>query len=218
MKVMFDGKFKIKKFPSYSCNCYQKKFDAIESRERQQRINDNFKNSMMSEAFKTAHFNKYQTCNFPQNKQVCIDYYKNFKPGIREGLFLIGSPGTGKTELLACITNNLIKDDYVCIFADYQELIDRSFNDKTVLNKLNGADFVVIDDFGRHDVTKDFYNDFMFKLVNFLYRNNKNIGITINPDILRELKRINKNNAAIDRLYEMCKTVLRFDGKSYRRE
>ena len=153
-----------------------------------------------------------------------VKYCQNFKIALKEGIGMIfsGNAGTGKTYYTHCIINELKKNKYsVLSFNISKYLIEiktEGFEtkEKEILEAINKADLIVIDDIGNEKFT-DWSKERMFNLFNTIYMNRKSLlcSTNLSGEQLKEHFSIYGSEKILDRILELCKPY-KFDWKSRR--
>ena len=115
----------------------------------------------------------------------------------KQGLYLYGSFGVGKTYLAACITNSLAKKGVKVAFvnipkffakarnsitADYNNPDNRDFLNNRI-DSLQKAEVVVLDDIGAENTTNWVRDDILLPLLEYRWSNGKRTLFTSNVDM-----------------------------------
>lgn len=213
---------------------------AEEDRKLKERIRKIIGESGMGERFLRRTFNTFEITD--NNRQAAIAaqrYADNFdkllpkrdkpEPG-RNGLFISGPKGTGKTHLAASIANQLIQKGtpVICMtMIDLLERIKRTFarggaDEGTVLSIYKTVPLLVIDDMGKEPPT-EWAVSTIYNIINGRYEAYMPTIVTTNYDdqalIARMTPQATRDSitaeATIDRLMEMCKGIV-LAGPSWR--
>ncbi len=213
---------------------------AEENRKLRERVKKIVGESGMGERFSRRTFDTFQET--PENRRAlaaCRKYADGFdslllkhgqpEPG-RNGLFISGPPGTGKTHLAAAISNQLLSQGkpVVCMtMIDLLERIKRTFNktgadEGEVLQIYKTIPLLVIDDIGKEPPT-EWAISTVYNIINARYEAYLPTVVTTNyaPDdmIGRMTPRATGDSttarATVDRLMEMCNGIS-LTGKSWR--
>lgn len=210
------------------CDC---EFEAEENKKAEQdKVRKNeilerkFQNSLMTPYFRNFTFDN-PNLDSTNQKKICEKYVEEFNPKTSGGICLLGNVGTGKTVLLACTCNALIKKGYNCLFTTMSALLDKfiescSFDSEISTGNLyrwiREFDFVVLDDLGREKYTEKRL-EIAFRIIDELINYEKIIAFSANYETITKLYSIKEFDAIRDRLAMICKLQLDFEGKSYRR-
>jgi DNA replication protein DnaC len=153
---------------------------------------------------------------------------ENLEPG-RNGLFITGPKGTGKTHLAAAIANQLMQQGtaVICMtMIDLLERIKRTYerskdSESTVLNLYKQVPLLIIDDIGKEPATEWGISK-IYAIINGRYEGYMPTIVTTNYDDQQLVKRLTPANgdditaeATIDRLREMCLSI-QMAGDSWR--
>lgn len=153
---------------------------------------------------------------------------KNPEPG-RNGLFITGPKGTGKTHIAAAIANQLMNQGTAVICMTMIDLLERikktyernTDSESTVLNLYKQVPLLIIDDMGKEPATEWGISK-IYAIINGRYEGYMPTIVTTNYDDQQLVKRLTPANgdditadATIDRLREMCHGIL-MTGQSWR--
>jgi len=213
---------------------------AEDDRKLKERIRRIIGESGMGERFLRRTFDTFEITE--DNRQAAITaqrYADNFdkllprrnmqEPG-RNGLFISGPKGTGKTHLAASIANQLMQNGtpVICMtMIDLLERIKRTFargstDEGAVLSIYKTVSLLVIDDIGKEPPT-EWAISTIYNIINGRYEAYMPTIVTTNYDdqalITRMTPQVTKDSitaeATIDRLMEMCKGIV-LAGPSWR--
>lgn len=156
--------------------------------------------SNIGEKIKQSTFSNYlKTANNSNCFDYILSYCKNFQRYAKTGnsIFLYGNVGNGKTHLAIATMNYLNRLNYSVIFIKATRLITeldeaKDFSVKEnitdIINLLSKADLLILDDLGANVWNKKNL-DYLYKIIDARYDNNKPIFITSNiqPTYLKEI-------------------------------
>lgn len=157
-----------------------------------------------------------------------IGKYEEIKGAARNGLYLVGPAGTGKSHLAYAIISRLIEDSQVAAVAGaVPELLDmmrpRQGKNQEVeerMELIKEADLVLLDDLGA-EKESEWATERLFLIINARYNAQLPTIITSNvPLETLETDQNGKMNLAweriVSRIVEMCHIVV-MDGDDYRK-
>lgn len=231
------------------CNCPQAKNDqAIEKARREAkeaeimrvRVGEIMDASGMSARFLRRTFSAFQqTAENQRGLIVCRQYADTFQdklpennpePG-RNGLFITGPMGTGKTHLAAAIANQLMREGTAVICMTMIDLLERirqtyekqtrhytygaaELNEAKLLHKYKTVPLLIIDDMGKEPATKWAVSK-IYAIINARYEAYLPTIITTNYTDSELVRRLTPEDgdpttaaATIDRLREMCAAIV----------
>jgi len=215
------------------CECKKKELDEKQAKheayQKQIRLQAMFANSMMTKENKNKTFEKWRH-DVGDEKMFVIGtrYVDKFDEMKKKnlGLMIFGGTGNGKTFLTSCIANALLSkgQSVVCITATgIMDKIKDSYNNygdsgvQGILNNLNSAELVIIDDLGTEQDTKH-NRGMMYQIINDRYARNKPLIATTNLSVKQLQSRYDGEEGAkrtYSRLVEMC-SFIHSSGKDIR--
>jgi|GEM_PF-2527348 len=111
-------------------------------------------------------------------KMETINYVLIGGRNLKQGFYLYGPPGVGKTYLMLATMQYYLKEGYKCAFVRMNDLYikisklltSKSENDKQLLNntflKLKNVDVLFVDDIGIEQIDMEFRDSFLMPLLN----------------------------------------------------
>ena len=211
------------------------KRDAEAARRMEARVIEIVGASGMSTRFLRRTFDTFLPTNENQKAlRVCKMYADNFReklprnnpdPG-RNGLFITGPKGTGKTHLAAAIANQLMQEGTAVICMTMIDLLDRikqtyekqkqwGASEGSVLNTYKEVPLLIIDDMGKEPATEWAVSK-IYAIINARYEAYLPTIITTNYSDSELVRRLTPRetgdsttaDATIDRLREMCAAIV----------
>ncbi|MGX0340927.1 ATP-binding protein [Staphylococcus hominis] len=180
-----------------------------------------FKQSIMNEDLKQASFGNYEPTNkqLEYAKQLCKRYADNFTLDNKQSLLIQGTFGTGKSHLSMSIVKEVKAKGYTVLYMNVPQLIStikNTYNNQTVMTEqelariVSDVDLMVFDDYGIN--MNEFATSKMFELIesrigkhNIFTTNLDEKEMTRNKDLQRIFSRIMSNT-----------TLIKMDGQDYR--
>lgn len=218
--------------------------EAKEAEEMRRRVRRIIGDSGMNARFLRRTFDTFQPTRDNQKAcRVCKTYADTFReklpknnpePG-RNGLFITGPKGTGKTHLAAAIANQLMQQGTAVICMTMIDLLDRikqtyeqsrqyggETSEGNVLSTYKTVPLLVIDDMGKEPATEWAVSK-IYAIINARYEAYMPTIITTNYSDAELIRRLTPKDsgdpttadATIDRLREMCAAIVT-TGESWR--
>lgn len=217
--------------------------EAEEAKKMRARVQRLIGDSGMNARFQTRTF--AASVQTPENRaalRACKQYADTFRdklprynpaPG-RNGLYITGPVGTGKTHLAAAIANQLIQEGtaVICMtMLDLLERIKRTYeqrreygeddSESDILNAYKTVPLLVIDDMGKEPAT-DWAVSKIYSIINARYEAFMPTIVTTNYTDTELVRRLTGKDgdqstaaATVDRLHEMCAAIIT-TGESWR--
>ena len=200
---------------------------------RKERIKNLFGNSGMSKRALQCSFESYQpTFQNAEALRICNEYIKDFdliSRSERNGLFICGECGVGKSHLAFATANSLIERGNSVIAMTMIDLllkIRSSFQSKEqteeqILKIYEDCSLLIIDDLGK-EKPSEWALQMIYTIIDRRYNAIKPIIVTTNYGANELIQRFTFNgdsstgSAIVDRLFEMCE-YLPIKGESYRK-
>lgn len=196
---------------------------------RKEKIKSLFGNSGMSQRALNCSFEGYQpTFENAEALKICKEYIKDFdliSRSSRNGLFICGECGVGKSHLAFATANELIKKGNSVIAMTMIDLllkVKSSFSfsgeEERILKVYEDCSLLIIDDLGKEKPT-EWALQMIYSIVDRRYNALKPIIVTTNFTAGELIKRFGDSSLGIsivDRLFEICQYVP-IGGESFRK-
>jgi len=162
--------------------------------------------------------------------QFTLDFIRNFKDGKNpKGLYLNGTFSIGKTYTLACIANELSKNNISSLLIYFPDLVvdlksamgSNRFDE--LLNMLKSIDVLMLDDVGSENMTPWLRDEVLGPIINYRALEHKPVFFSSNlkgkeyKDFLAFDGNITKSERIFSRIQAVCITISMDDGNKYQR-
>jgi DNA replication protein DnaC len=221
-----------------ACECEESKKARAEverlkaQKQKEEKIKYLYEKSAMSKRARNCKFLNYQLNIYNSDAyKICREYAENFdkiKNKAKNGLFIAGECGVGKSHIAFATANELIENEkrVICtsmidLLADLRGNFQNSVTEVDTLAKYTNCELLIIDDLGKEKPT-EWALQMIYSIVDHRYNELKPIIVTTNYTATDLIKRFTVSNdnatasAIIDRLYEMCQ-YLPLRGESFRK-
>lgn len=209
------------------CECRKREIERQEKEEQERKEMEAVaalkRQSLMDERLADATFENFQqTKQNARQLRLCRRYAEHFGEMLEknQGLLFYGGVGTGKTYSAACIANYLLNRRRSVVMTSFVKLLNsmQTFreDDSVMLNRLNRAKLLIIDDLGAERGT-DFALEKVYDIIDSRYRARLPVILTTNlsMDEMKEAVDI-RYTRIYDRIFELC-YPLEFVGRSWRK-
>lgn len=176
--------------------------------------------ALVGDRFRNRTFENFDESAQPKAYGICKRYAENFdnlRGAEKNSLVLIGNCGTGKTHLVASITNVLIDRGIKVLYGTYTDHLNKikaEFGTNgNYLEQMQTAPLLVVDDYGK-EKEGAWTDEIWFSVINARYERMLPTIITSNLSPV-EFGESN-GNAVQSRLSEMA-MIMRVEGKDWRR-
>jgi len=196
-------------------------FKQDELTEKKKRIYNNFILADFPKNIQKYSLEDFKNKNFNKQYSIAMKFLNNEIK--KNGLFLVGNVGSGKTTLACAIGKELIKRQKKVKFYIFLQLlleIEETYSSNStstlkIIDSLCSQDLVILDDLGRESYT-DKRKETIGLIFDKLSKNGIPLIVTANPEQMKEFKHISEFNSTLDRMKEMLYTV-QFTNNSLRR-
>lgn len=209
------------------CECRKREIERQEKEEQERKEMEAVaalkRQSLMDERLADATFENFQqTKQNARQLRLCRRYAEHFDEMLEknQGLLFYGGVGTGKTYAAACIAHYLLSRRRSVVMTSFVKLLNsmQTFreDDSVMLNRLNRAKLLIIDDLGAERGT-DFALEKVYDIIDSRYRARLPVILTTNlsMDEMKEAVDI-RHTRIYDRIFELC-YPLEFVGRSWRK-
>lgn len=143
------------------------------------------------------------------------------------GMYIFGGCGTGKTHLMACITNELERQLNTVCFTSLGEIVQKirsefgnSRSDGKTMADLTEVDFLVLDDLGTErfqtNDSDNWVQEKLYSIINARYNRMKPVLFTSNYSLNELMTKRGLSRKIVDRMFEMATVYIEIKGDSYR--
>lgn len=175
--------------PSRKCQCLI-----------QEEIEDLYRASGLTGPLREQNFERYDLTVYPADDRKymakVLEYCKQYAAQLAAGnqqdsLLFVGDVGRGKTFLSSCIANEAVKSGRTVVYFTFAEFLDllrlHRFDDdeeyRAGIDRLLGADLIVLDDLGAESVTQ-FVGQELFTIIN--HRMNRSLPMICSTNLHAE--------------------------------
>lgn len=181
------------------CKCFmQKMIDITYNQSNMNKLDDENFNTFDIGFYSTnIDKEKYNSDISPKDNIILIkkfaeDFIKKFDEPNQKNLFFTGNTGLGKTFIVNCIANEIIKKGKTVLYKtesplmdmvlDYKFGQDKAGFNKSQYNKIFDADLLIIDDLGTGAMNNTRFAE-LFNIINTRLLNNKKMIISTNLNL-----------------------------------
>lgn len=200
------------------CKCRKDKLEKEMIKEqlayKNEKLRNFFFSSLEDRGLKQYTFDNWDHGNANGKLYSLVDgYCRNYKAMLQDGkgLYIHGRTGNGKTYAASCIAHDLRMKDVTVLFITAVDLISRikqtfdkdiKDNEDLLIRSLGYADFLIIDDLGRENVS-EWSKSIIFQIVDNRVRKKLPLIITSNLDE-EELQKLYGQAISERILYQVC--------------
>ena len=186
--------------PAVNCSCFNQQYVncvfgqsnlSILEKENFATFDENFYSDTIDAKKFGCNISPYK--NILSNKKVVLNFIKNFDDPSVKNLFFTGNTGVGKTFMLNCIADELLKREKTVIYKTssllfdiinkykLQSAVNPNF-DIEDYNQIFNVDLLIIDDLGAETKTESKYSE-LLNILDIRQNNNKKTIISTNLGI-----------------------------------
>ena len=230
--AVFGGRYK-----RVVCKCEQEKQRQEEERKKREQQEQYYKvlqtNSLLGKRYKDVSFENTELDgdeSFIKAFNTCKKYVENYERVLQDGkgIYLYGTSGNGKTHLMACMVNYLIRKGKECLITNLFEIskeIRKTFNgggmtESEFLERLTNIPFLFIDDIGTERLQNNgedtFIQERLYDIINTRYINMKPTIFSSNLNLVELISKKGMLEKTVDRINGMIYKKLEIKGESYR--
>lgn len=224
---------------AFRCRC-QCQTEQAKQQERQDQLNQQTTkietlkfNSLLGKRYKNVSF---ATSEIDENNKNIYEKVQNYAERYAEmidkgnGFYVHGSPGIGKTHLLACLCNYLTEHLQTCAFTNFLQIAEdiksayaSNKSEEMIVLKYSNVTFLFIDDFGkesfkklRNDSGSSWLDEKIFEILNNRY--NKMLPTIFSSNYTpQELsKEFGFDDAILDRVLDLSTIIFKMSGTNRR--
>lgn len=218
----------IKRYVQPVCECVQKiehaRIKEAENRQRQTEIRRLFSISDLGERYKNCTIDNFiERPGTDGVYEAAARYIEEYPNWGADGLLFWGSPGNGKTTLMASIANDLADKGHNVVFQNFPKLLRRirgTFNqgnkgsEQQIMKALLECDVLIIDEVGAEKLS-EWVQEIFYSIIDGRYIEGRPTLLTTNLKPAELTERIGERT--FDRLTEVA-IMIENKGNSYRRE
>lgn len=218
-----------------SCKCEVQALELAEQKEKEEKRAKQFAFNQARHGLPKRYFSaEFDTSErLPHNESIyekaekfCEKANSVLKSNI--GFYVFGENSTGKTHLLACMYNDLLRKGFTTLFITIDGCLNEvqnSFKDgqsdgiADLCKKVAVPDFLFIDDLGKEFVGQKsgFAEKILMSLINARYESGKPTFFSSNFDIDELAKRFKIENKVIEQIREMATKRVALTGFNFRK-
>ena len=211
-----------------ACRCDREEEKAEQRKKKDQEADERISRlrrlSLMDEKFNDATFENFSVTKANErNFRFCRNYAKQYEVMMvkNQGLLFYGDVGTGKSFAAACIANDLMSRGISVVMTSFVKILealdDRSERETDIINRVNSAKLLIIDDLGTERSTS-YGLEKVYNIIDTRYRKKLPMILTTNIDVAEMKSETDIRYSRIyDRIFEVC-YPLPFAGTNWRKK